>query len=88
MLARDEKLDNIVREPIAHKRKASLRLSLDPHNSNRGTHGLEGAWGATLETKWDQCGGSLSYIGMEALGSRSLNWSATRSPAAQGVLWH
>ena len=88
MLAQDEKLDNIVREPSMHKRKASMRPSWDAHSSSRGTHGLDGAWGATLEAKRDQSGRSLPYIGMEALGSKSPNRSETRSLVAQGVLWH
>ena len=65
-----------------------MRSSWDAHSSSRGTHGLEGAWGATLEAEWDQSGRSLPYIGMEALGSKSLNWSTTRSPTAQEVLRH
>ena len=64
-----------------------MRSSWDAHSSSRGTHDLEGAWGATLEGKRDQSERSLPYIGMEALGNKSTNWSATRSPAAQGVLW-
>ena len=79
MLARDEKLSNIVREP-------STRSSWDAHSSNHSTHGLEGAWGTTLEAKRDQSERSLPYIGTEALSSKSPNWSATRSPMALGVL--
>ena len=73
VLARDEKLDSIGCELSMHTRKASLRPSWDAHSSNRVTQSLEGAWGTTLEAKWDQCGGSLPYIGMEALGNRSPN---------------
>ena len=86
VLARDEKLDSIGCEPSMHMRKASLRPSWDAHSSNHVTQSLEGAWGAALEAKWDQCGGSLPYIGTEALGSRSPNWSAIRSPMALGVV--
>ena len=77
-----------MREPSTRTRKASQWPSWDTHNSSRCTHDLEGAWGATLEAKWDLRGGSLPFIAMEAVGSRSSNWSATRSSATQGVLWH
>ena len=50
-----------------------MRSSRDAHSSSHGTHDLEGAWGATLEAKWDQSGRSLSYIGTKALGSKSPN---------------
>ena len=49
-----------------------MQSSWDAHSSNRGTHNLEGAWGATLEAKRDQSGRSLPYIGTEALGSKFL----------------
>ena len=62
--------------------------SWDVHNSSSGTHGLEGAWDATLEGKRDQSGRSLSDIGMKALGSKSPNWSTTKSLTAKRVLWH
>ena len=63
-----------------------MRSSWDAHSSSRDTHGLEGAWGATLEAKWDQSGRNLPYIGTEALGSKPPNWSATSSPMVIGVL--
>ena len=63
-----------------------MRSSWDAHSSSHGTHDLEGAWGTTLEGKRDQSGRNLPYIGTETLGSKSPNWSVTRSPAAQGVL--
>ena len=56
VLVQDEKLDNIVHELSTHKRKASMLPSWEAHNSSRGTHDLEGAWGATLEAKQDQSG--------------------------------
>ena len=61
--------------------------SWDAHSNNRGTHGLEGAWDATLEGKRDQSRRSLPHIGTEALGIKSPNWSATRSSVVEGVLW-
>ena len=72
MLARDEKLGSIVREP-------SKCSSWDAHSSSHNTHGFKGAWGTTLEAKRDPSGKSLPYIGTKALGSKSPNWSATRS---------
>ena len=68
------------------KGKASMQSSRDAHRSSHDTHGIEGAWGVTLEAKQDQSGRSLPYIGTEALGSKPPNWSATRSPMAIGVL--
>ena len=65
-----------------------MQSSWDAHNNNRDTHCFEGAWGAALDGNRDQSGRSLPYIDTEALGSKSPNWSATRSPAAEGVLWH
>ena len=72
MLAQDEKLGSIVREP-------NKRSSWDAHSSSHNTHGFEGAWGTTLEAEWDQNGKSLPYIGTKALGRKSPNWSAIRS---------
>ena len=43
-----------------------MRPSWDAHSSNCGTHGSDGAWGATLEAKRDQSGRGLPYIGTEA----------------------
>ena len=46
--------------------EASLRPSYGTHSSSHGTHGLEGAWGVTLEAKRDRCGdrhGSLRCQG-------------------------
>ena len=63
-----------------------MRPSWDVHNSSRGTHGLEGAWGMALEGKQNQSGRSLPYIGTKALGNKESY--STRSPAAQGVLRH
>ena len=88
VLELDEKLCNIVHEPSTHKRKASMRPSWDAHSNSRGTQGLDGARGATLEAKQDQSGRSHPYIGKKALGSKSPNWSASRSPVAQRVLRH
>ena len=42
----------------------------------------------TLEAKRDQSEGSLPYMGTEALGCKSPNWSVVRSPMTQGVLRH
>ena len=64
-----------------------MQSSWDAYSSSRSTQGLEGAWGVALEGKQDRSGRNLPYIGTEALDNKSPNWSATRSPAAQGVLW-
>ena len=50
-----------------------MRSIWDSHGSSRGTHGLDGAWGATIEAKQDQGERSLPYIGTKALGSKPPN---------------